>query len=106
MGDADPEARFVARRRPEGFGEFLDRLPVAPHALHRKHLAVLEREDRLDVQELTGPAGCAPDPAAAREELERVQSEDQPRFALEARHEVVDLTVRRPMGRKSVAGAG
>src|SRR5262245_44979589 len=64
--DAHAEARLVARRRAKPLRELLDRLSVSAHALEREHLAVLEREDRLDVQELAGPARGAPDPAAAR----------------------------------------
>ena len=108
--DADAEPRLVARRRPERLGELLDRLPVPAHPLEREDLAVLEREDRLDVQELAGPAGGAADPAAPGEELERVEREDQARLALEARRRtssisssVVPRSSRRWTARASIA---
>src|SRR5512133_2805160 len=96
VGDPDAQAWSVARSRREGVCEFLHCFAVSAHALERQHLAVLEREDRLDVQELAGPARGAPDPAAPREVLERVQREDQAGLALETRNELVDLLVGRP----------
>src|SRR5581483_6808754 len=73
--EADAEARVVAGLRPERVDERLDRLPVSAHALHRHDLAVADREDRLHVHELAGEGLRAPDAAAAREVLERVDGE-------------------------------
>ena len=52
------------------------------------------------MQELAGPACGAADPAAPREELERVEREDEARLALEAAHELVDLLVGRSRSRR------
>ena len=51
---------------------------VAAHALDRDDLAVLDREDRLHVQQVARERGRLADPAAAREVLERVDREEQP----------------------------
>src|SRR5205809_1270421 len=94
--DPDPQPGLVARSGPERLCELLDRLAVPPHPLEGQHLSVFEREDRLDVEELAGPARGSADPAAPREELERVEGEDEAGFTLEALDELVDLLVGGP----------
>ena len=59
------------------------------------HLAVPDREDRLHVHQLSGERLRAPDAAAAREELERVDREEQAVLAQVALDERVDLLVGR-----------
>src|SRR2546421_605441 len=74
--DADPELRPVVRLRDDQLDDLLERLLAAADALLGEHLALADREDRLHVQELSGHLARAPDPAAAREELERVDGEE------------------------------
>ena len=63
--------------------ELLHRLRVPAHALERDDLA-LDRQDRLHVQQLSGPRARTSDAPAAAQELERVDREDQPRLLTEA----------------------
>ena len=93
--DADVQVRRVARALRERARELLHRLLVAANALDRQHLAVLDREDRLDVEQVAGERGGLADAPALLQELERVDREDQTRIALEALDELVDLVVGR-----------
>src|SRR5918995_4229550 len=54
----------------------LHRAAARPDALDRRHL-VLDREDRLDLQRRADPGAGSADPAAALEELERVDHEPE-----------------------------
>ena len=96
VGNANAQRGRVARTRLEGRRELEERLAVPAHAFHRDDLPVLDREDRLDVEELAGPAARATDSAPANEVLERVDREQQPGVAPVAGGEHVDLVVRRP----------
>src|SRR6266536_4289173 len=93
--DADVQARRLPRAVRERARELLHRLLVSAHALDRQHRAVLDREDRLDVEQVAGKRRGLADAAALLEELERVDGEDQPGVALEALDELVDLLVAR-----------
>src|SRR5439155_10247565 len=86
MRDADPQARIVDRGLRERADELLHRLLVAADSLDRYDLALGDRQDGLDVQELAGHRARPADPAALREELERVYGEDEPVFLLVARY--------------------
>ena len=88
-------AGFVARVRLERVDELLECLAVAADALHRQHLAVADREDRLHVQQLPGERLRLADAAAAREELERVDGEEQAVLDEVPLDERVDLLVGR-----------
>src|SRR5439155_26834156 len=81
------------------------RLLIAADALHGDHLA-FDREDRLYVQELSGPRARAPDAPAAAKELERVDGEDEAGALAEPNDQLVDSLVRRaslepPLDRKA-----
>src|SRR5581483_5601817 len=97
LGVRDPDAERgpVGQALLERADELLERLLVAAHPLDRNDLVVLDREDRLHVQELPRPGARPADPAAAREELERLDREDDPRLAPVACDELVDLLVGR-----------
>ena len=96
MGDPDTQAGPVVRAGLQRVRELLYGLPVPAHALDGQDLALCEREDRLDVQELARPAGSAADASAACQVLERVEREDEPRLALEPCEQLVHLLVGRP----------
>src|SRR4051794_24691812 len=81
VSDAHAQIRPVVRARLEGRRELQERLPVPADALDRHDLAVGDREDRLDVEELARPTARAPDSAAPDQVLERVEGEEQPRAA-------------------------
>ena len=93
--DANMEVRVVLalRRVAEDPLELAQRLRAASYALQRRHLAVVEREDRLHGEELPGQAGRLADPPAADEVLEGVHGEEETTFAAEALDERVDLVV-------------
>src|SRR3954465_15757753 len=94
MRDPDLQRPHIFRRRRERLDELLHRLLVASDALERNHLA-LDREDRLDVQELARPGARAPDASAASQELERVHREDQLGLVFEALEQRSKLVVGR-----------
>ena len=96
MRDPDPQPRAVAGLTGELADELLHRLLVAAHALHGDDLAVLDGEDRLDLQQLTGHRAGAPDPAALGEKLERVDGEEEAVLLLVAVDQLVELVVGRP----------
>src|SRR5205823_6578697 len=104
--DAEAEARLVARLRLERLHELLDGPAVAANALHRDHLAAADREDRLDVQQLAGERARPADAAAAREELERVDREQQPVSLAVAGDEGVHLLVARAALEPPLHGEG
>src|SRR5918996_2425196 len=93
----DPDAQTRPRRAllAEGAHELHERLLVAADALDGHDLSFRDGQDRLHVEHLAGERLRPPDPAAAREELERVDREEEPRVAAVARPELVDL----PLGR-------
>src|SRR4051812_48216723 len=95
MGDADAQAGPVDGAALERRCEFEKRLAIPADALDRQHLAVLDREDRLDVQQLAGQGAGLTDAPAACEVLERVDGEQQPRLAAVALDQRVDLLVAR-----------
>src|SRR3954463_3406331 len=70
----------------QGFG-------AAPNPPKRGDLPVVEREDRLDGEQLSGEPGGLPDPSAAHEVLERVDGEEEASIGPEALDERVDLVV-------------
>ena len=68
----------------------------AAHALERDDLAVLDPEDRLDVQQRSGHRGRLADPAALGQVFEGLDRPDHPAPAPEALDEGIELLVRRP----------
>ena len=96
MRDADAQLRYVLCLLRDCVDELLERLAVAAHSLDGYDLALSNREDRLHVHQLPGECFRAPDAAAAREELERVNREEQTVLAQIALDERVDLIVGRP----------
>ena len=77
MGDPDPQRRGVRRAGIEQGGELGERLVASAHALERHDLAVADRQDRLHVQQPSGPCRGAADASAAREVVERVEREQE-----------------------------
>jgi len=108
---SDAEVGRVGRCLFEDAPELLHRLLITAHALQRHDLAGLDREDRLDVQEVARERRGLPDPSAFPQELERVDGEEETGVALEALDEGVDpprRSCRAPgaAARRSRAGRG
>ena len=97
MRDPDLEARRVRRRRFEQALDLAERLLVAANALQRHDLAVADREDRLDVQQVPGERSRLADAPALGEVLERAHGEQEVmRVSPVSLDERVDLLVGRP----------
>ena len=77
------QRRSILRVLLERLPELGERLLVPAHALDRDDLAVLDREDRLDRQQLARPGLRTADTPAAGEKLERLDGEDEAGLPLE-----------------------
>ena len=95
VSESEPKRRGVRAPGLEQGAELSERLAAAADALERHDLAVLESEDRLDVQERAGERGAPADTAASGEVLERLDGEQQPVGAAVSLDESVDLLVAR-----------
>ena len=84
MADADVQVGGVLRRLQEHRLELGQRLRAAADALERRHLAVVEVQDRLHVEELAGEPRRLADAAAADEVLQRLDREEEAARASEA----------------------
>src|SRR5262245_46460241 len=93
--DGQPIRGLVPRLRLERRGELGESLSLSPHPLHRLDLALLDRENRLDLEQRAGERGRLPDAAAALEELERVDREQEPSLTPIPLDERIDLLVAR-----------
>ena len=80
-----------SRRLGEHACELLQRLLPAAHPCHGHDLALVDGEDRLDVEQRPRERLRAADAAALLQVLERADREDDADVALEPRHEPLDL---------------
>ena len=95
MSNGDAQPGLVPRGFAEHARELLERLLPAADTGDGDDLAVLDREDRLDVEERPGERLGAADPAPFLQVLERADGEDHSDVAPEPRHQRVDLLVGR-----------
>src|SRR5215211_3108196 len=97
MGHADVEGRLVARRLGEDAHELGERFRSPASALEGSDLSVLERQDRLDAQQLAGETCRLAYAPASDEIVERVDGEEEAALAAEALHKLLDRLVRRSL---------
>ena len=93
--DRDPQAGHVLGRGGEDAGELLERLLAAPHLADRMDHALVDRQDRLHVEQGAGERLGAADATALLEILERGDREDDAVLLLEPRDQRLDLLVGR-----------
>ena len=94
--DRHPQRRPILRRLLERFLNSANAFLLPRTRLTGTISPSVDREDRLDGEQLTGPGLRAADAPAAGEELERVDGEHEARLALERLDQHLDLLVRRP----------
>src|SRR5262245_42679915 len=100
--DRDPKPRLVLRRLLEAPLELDERLLPPADAGDGDDLAVLDREDRADVQERPRERGRTADAPTPLQELERLEREDDAAVTVEALDERFDLLVGRAAGETSL----
>ena len=97
VGDPDAQPGEVLGRRREDARELRERLLAAAHLADRMNDAVVDRQDRLDVEQRPGERLGAADAATLLEVLERGDREDDAVLLLEPLDQRLDLLVGRAL---------